>query len=63
MGYEKIITYTLQSESGTSLKAIGAKPTAIKAHTWKKRYRNRPFREIYREPKIRWEIPLLEVGV
>lgn len=58
MGYEKIITYTLQTENGASLKAIGAKPTLIKPHTWKRPQRDRPFQKIYALPKIRWEIPL-----
>ena len=55
-GYERIITYTLQRESGSSLKAVGASPTPIKRHTWKKSYPNRPFKPIYAEPKIRWEL-------
>ena len=35
MGYEKIITYILDSETGTSLKATGwHKEADIKGHTW-----------------------------
>ena len=60
MGYTKVITYTLQKETGISLRAVGAVPTLIKPHTWQKRLRNRPFQKIYAQPKIRWT--LLEVA-
>ena len=56
IGYERIFTYTLQTESGSSLKAIGAVPTPIPKHTWNRPQRKRPFREIYAQPKIRWEL-------
>ena len=35
MGYERVITYTLASEGGASLRAVGAKPTGLlKSHEW-----------------------------
>jgi len=61
-GYKRIITYTLTNESGSSLAAIGASPTPIPAHSWKRPQRNRPQRAIYKEPKIRWELPVNEVA-
>jgi len=60
MGYQKVITYTLQSESGVSLRAVGAIPTLIPKHTWNRPQRKRPFRPIYAEPKIRWDLTVKE---
>ncbi len=55
MGYEKIITYTLTKESGSSLKALGAKQEGIvKAREWSREKRKRDSQEIYRQEKIRW---------
>jgi hypothetical protein len=59
IGYEKVITYTLQKESGASLKAIGA--TSVKAstpHGWDSKSRRRKEQKVYFEPKLRWELPI-----
>ena len=57
MGYKRIITYTLQKESGSSLKAIGAKPTKIvSGKGWDRKSRRRINQAVYFEPKIRWEL-------
>jgi len=55
MGYEKIITYTLKSESGSSLKAIHAVPVKdVRPQDWSRQYRRRIKQPVYREEKIRW---------
>lgn len=57
MGYEKIITYTLQTESQASLKAICANPVSeVKPRDWDRLNRHRKGQEIYSEEKIRWEL-------
>lgn len=57
MGYEKIITYTLQTESQASLKAIRAKPVSnVKLGGWDRLNRHRNGQEIYSKEKIRWEL-------
>ena len=56
MGGRKIITYTLQSESGSSVKAAGFKVIAeTKPGTWHK-YREREWQPVYGQLKFRWEI-------
>lgn len=57
MGYGKIITYTLQHESGSSLKAIGARSVAeVKHRAWCRPKRRRGNQKIYSEEKVRWEL-------
>lgn len=57
LGYEKIITYTLKSESQSSLKAIGAKVEAeTKPHTWDTPSRRRETQPIYLISKLRWAL-------
>jgi len=56
MGYRRIITYTLESESGASLRAIGAKPTRIRTYTWSRPARPRDDQEVTYLPKLRWEL-------
>ena len=57
MGYEKIITYTLKSESQSSLKAIGAIPeSVITPYQWDRAKRRRKPQDVYNEDKIRWEL-------
>jgi len=61
MGYERVITYTLTSESGSSLKAIGAKQVATvdpQNTGWDrgKRGRRRQTQLVYSKEKIRWEL-------
>jgi hypothetical protein len=55
MGYEKIITYTLQSESGASLRAVNATPEQyIQPQEWDRPNRARKTQNVYSQPKIRW---------
>jgi hypothetical protein len=58
MGYSAVITYTLASESGASLRAVGAKPTGpLKSHEWSNPNRPRKrSQRVYAEPKYRWEL-------
>ncbi len=57
LGYTKIITYTLQSESQSSLKAIKAQIIAeTKPQSWNRINRPRNDQEIYFKPKYRWEL-------
>ena len=58
MGYRRIITYTLDSESGSSLKAVGWKQAAtVKAEAWD--YNGKPRANDWPiAPKIRWEAEL-----
>lgn len=58
MGYERIITYTLQSESGSSLRGIGAKQMSnFKGRQWKVHQNGvRNFQSVFNENKIRWEL-------
>jgi hypothetical protein len=57
MGYTKIITYTLQSESGSSLRAVGAVVEASVTHTrqWNSwRTIRRVFQSVTVQAKYRW---------
>lgn len=57
MGYEKIITYTLEEESGISLKAINARKVAFcRSQEWGHKKRKRKSQEVYKKAKIRWEL-------
>jgi len=57
MGYEKVITYTLEIESGASLRAIGAKIVANGIQTnWGKGKRKRINQKISTQKKFRWEL-------
>jgi hypothetical protein len=57
MGYTRVITYTLESEGGASLRAVGAKPTGpLESHDWSNPNRPRKSQEVYHEPKYRWEL-------
>jgi hypothetical protein len=55
MGYKKIYTYSLKTESQSSLKAIGAKPFPVKGHSWNNRP-NRQIQMISLLDKWRWEL-------
>ena len=59
MGYERIITYTLQKESTSSLKAVGAVKEAEinRISKWGRPARPRIEQEVYKEKKIRWNLP------
>jgi hypothetical protein len=57
MGYKKVITYTLESESGSSLKAIGAEvETKVEANEWSRKGRKREHQIIYEQTKLRWAL-------
>jgi len=57
MGYERIVTYTLASEGGASLRAVGARPTGpLESHEWSNPSRPRKSQQVYHEPKYRWEL-------
>lgn len=55
MGYERIITYTLATESGASLRAAGAtKDAVVTGGGWNRKARTRQEQPIYEEKKVRW---------
>jgi hypothetical protein len=57
MGYEKLITYTLQKESGSSLRAVNGRIVAKAKHgNWERKGRPRRFQKVSLEPKYRWEL-------
>jgi hypothetical protein len=57
MGYEKIITYTLEEESGASLRAVGAKFVGkVQPKEWSVPSRPRESQEIYGKAKMKWEL-------
>lgn len=57
MGYQRVITYTLASESGASLRAVRAKPTGpLESHEWSNPNRPRKSQQLYHEQKYRWEL-------
>ena len=56
MGYRRIITYTLKSESGASLRAVGATPEEIRTYPWSRPARPRDDQEVTYLPKLRWEL-------
>jgi hypothetical protein len=57
MGYGRIITYTLDSEGGASLRAVGAKPTGpLESHEWGNPARPRKSQSVYFQAKYRWEL-------
>lgn len=59
LGYDKVITYTLQNESGASLRALGAiRESAHGPRSWDMPGRKRKEQAVYKEPKYRWSIPL-----
>jgi len=56
MGGRRIVTYTLQKESGASLRGAGwIVKGEVEGAQWDRQSRPRSHREIYREPKFRWE--------
>jgi hypothetical protein len=57
MGGRRLITYTLASETGASLRAAGFKIVAnTKAEEWSRPSRARTTQPVYGEPKHRWEV-------
>jgi hypothetical protein len=57
MGYRRVVTYTLERESGASLRAAGFRPVARTGpNDWDRPNRSRAERPVYAERKVRWEI-------
>ncbi len=65
MGGTRMVTYTLQAESGASMRGAGhAAPAAeVKGGQWDRDSRRRQERPIYDSPKNRWDETLAEVPV
>ena len=59
MGGGKFITYTLQSESGASLRGAGWKVVAnCQPGEWNRNKRSRKSQDVYKQSKFRWEVCL-----
>lgn len=60
MGYEKVITYTLQKECASSLKAVGAhlEKKINRPSQWSRPARIRKHQDIFDEKKYRWSFKL-----
>ncbi len=57
MGGRKLITYTLQTESGASLRGAGWKVIAeCEPCAWSRKSRKRDWQPIYGQKKLRWEV-------
>jgi hypothetical protein len=56
MGYEKVVTYTLEEESGESLRAVGAQVVAtLKPKEWSVPSHPRENQEVYGKARVKWE--------
>lgn len=58
MGYRKLVTYTLFTESGASLRGAGWKCVGqckVNKHGWSSAGREREWQPIYGQQKLRWE--------
>lgn len=63
MGYRKVITYTLSSESGSSLSGAGWRVVAqVKGRTWSRPKRERVDKHPTQD-KLRWEARLVDSSV
>lgn len=57
MGYQRIITYTLQEEAGASLKAVGARIVGeVRPKEWSVPSRKRKSQDVYEKAKWKWEL-------
>jgi hypothetical protein len=57
MGYEKVITYTLEEESGASLRAVGAEVVGqAMPKEWSVPSRPRASQDVYGKAKVKWEL-------
>jgi hypothetical protein len=55
MGGDEILTYTLEKESGASLRGAGWVAVGTVAHgEWSRPSRKRESQAVYKEPKIKW---------
>jgi hypothetical protein len=56
-GYTRVITNTLEEESGSSLRAVGGRVVGrVEAREWSAPSRPRKSQAVYRKKKLRWEI-------
>ena len=56
-GYTRVITYTLEEESGASLRAVGGKIVSrVRAREWSAPSRPRKSQAVYGKKKLRWEL-------
>ena len=56
-GYTRVITYTLEEESGASLRAVGGRVAGrVEALEWSTPSRPRKSQAVYRKEKFRWEL-------
>lgn len=58
MGGTRLVTYTLASESGASLRGAGWRTVAevsVRSKPWHGPDRQREFQDVYAQPKLRWE--------
>jgi hypothetical protein len=57
MGYQRVITYTLEEESGASLKAVGARVVGqVRPQEWSVPSRPRRSQPVYGRAKLKWEL-------
>ena len=57
LGYTKVITYTLEEESGASLRAVGGRVACqVRAREWNVPSRRRKSQAVYGKKKLRWEL-------
>lgn len=58
-GFTRIVTYTLESESGSSLRAAGMRlvETGVGGGSWERKNRLRPEEKHDLSKKLRWEAP------
>lgn len=57
MGYTRIITFTLEGESGASLRAVGARlDSRLPPQTWGRPSRPRRAQPVAMNTKLRWEL-------
>src|SRR5262245_57722600 len=56
LGYRRVITYSLEKESGASLRAVGARITGrVEPQEWSVPSRPRRSQPVYLESKVRWD--------
>ena len=56
-GYTRVITYTLEEESGASLRAVGGRIVGqVEPREWSVPTRRRKSQAVYGKKKLRWEL-------
>lgn len=58
LGYSKVLTYTLKTESGSSLKALGWIQSEVHGHGWSWKDRLRKAQKISTQDKYKWEMAI-----